>query len=163
MPLERAPEAEGRPCGTSPDSPIQLVSHTLLSRNQVFSIHFDHIRDNHGNGVSNYLSVIPLHTVGSLTGVCILPVIGEKIGLIQVYRHPLARWSLEAPKGFIDKNEAPAAAALRELIEETGLAVSENHLCYLGSVAPEAGVIEGMVGMFYADLRNEKVENVLSK
>lgn len=40
--------------------------------------------------------------------------------LVEQYRPPLGRTTVEFPAGLIDKNESPEDAALRELREETG-------------------------------------------
>ena len=50
------------------------------------------------------------------------------------YRHGPRRECLSLPGGFIDPGEAPDAAALRELAEETGLV--------LGGPAPDLGVLD---------------------
>lgn len=44
---------------------------------------------------------------------------GEFI-LIEQFRPPLNKWTIEFPSGYIDENEDPRAAAERELREETG-------------------------------------------
>jgi len=48
--------------------------------------------------------------------------IDVKIGLIQVFRHPIGKVSWEFPGGSVEGKECPEKAALRELREETGIA-----------------------------------------
>ncbi|MCK9395007.1 MAG: NUDIX hydrolase [Methylobacter sp.] len=87
-----------------------------------------------------------------LTGVSVLPVKDNQLGLIQVFRHPMGRWSWEAPKGFIDLDESPEQAAMRELYEETGFELSAENLYSLGQTTPEAGLINGRIGLYAAVL-----------
>ena len=53
--------------------------------------------------------------------VAVLPILDDgRIIIEKQYRHPLERYLYEIPAGHIDKGETPAAAARRELEEETG-------------------------------------------
>lgn len=47
---------------------------------------------------------------------------GDSVLLVLNYRAPVDQWVLEFPAGLLDANEDVAAAALRELAEETGAA-----------------------------------------
>lgn len=47
--------------------------------------------------------------------------IDVKIGLIQVFRHPIGKVSWEFAGGSVEAKERPEEAALRELREETGI------------------------------------------
>ncbi|MGD8565877.1 MAG: NUDIX hydrolase [Candidatus Bathyarchaeota archaeon] len=52
--------------------------------------------------------------------VSILPVIGDDIVMIEVFRYPANRFSLEIPSGYVEKGEDPEKCAGRELLEEAG-------------------------------------------
>lgn len=57
-------------------------------------------------------------------GIVIYPLyanLPETIVLIKQYRYPLDAWLYELPAGLVDPGETPAAAAIREMKEETGL------------------------------------------
>ena len=58
----------------------------------------------------------------STPAVMILPVIrpDNEVVIIRQFRPPTHRYMWETPAGLIDPGEEPAAAALRELAEETG-------------------------------------------
>ena len=140
----------------SPDevaAPIRLHSRQPVCENTVFSVFLDHVSGTGDHDVPRYLSVVPRHTTADgISGVGLLPIRAGKIGLIRVFRHPLARWSWEIPKGFVDAGETLEHAALRELAEETGYGVPGECLQPLGVVAPEAGVIKARIQVFAAAL-----------
>ena len=52
--------------------------------------------------------------------VSILPITQNKIVMIEIFRYPANRLSLEIPSGHIENEENPRDCALRELEEETG-------------------------------------------
>jgi 8-oxo-dGTP pyrophosphatase MutT (NUDIX family) len=133
-----------------PPRPI-VKAHRRMAANSVFEIFFDHLIEPPDREVADFLVVQPKNMEpGGISGICVLPVVGDKFALVDCYRHPLGQMSLEAPKGFIDAGETPPQAAMRELAEETGLSCSAADLIRLGTVAPEPGIINGRVGLFVA-------------
>ena len=72
------------------------------------------------------------------------------MGLQHVFRHSANCWSLEVPRGFIDKDEDPLVAAMRELNEETGLLVRQENMLSLGVILPEAGVLAARTSLWVA-------------
>ena len=57
-------------------------------------------------------------------GIVIFPVLADnpnKIVLIKQYRYPIGDYLYELPAGLIDEGEAPKEAAVREMLEETGM------------------------------------------
>jgi 8-oxo-dGTP pyrophosphatase MutT (NUDIX family) len=133
-----------------PPRPI-VKAHRHVAANTMFDLFFDHLVEPPDREVADFLVVQPKNmSAGGITGVCVLPVVGDSVALVDCYRHPLAQMSLEAPKGFIDAGETPTQAALRELAEETGLSCAIADLIRLGTVAPEPGIINGRVALFVA-------------
>jgi ADP-ribose pyrophosphatase len=123
----------------------------LVAANSVFDIFFDHLAEPPDREVADFLVVQPNHTnPHGITGVCVLPVMGDRVALVDCYRHPLGQMSLEAPKGFVERGETPEQAAMRELAEETGLSCPSADLVRLGTVTPEPGIINGRVALFAA-------------
>ncbi len=138
--------------------PIRINSHRLVCENTVYSVFLDHISDTDGREVLEYLNVSPKCISEKLvTGVSVLPVRDGNFGLINVFRHPMGRWSWEAPKGFIDLDESPEQAAIREFREETGFELKANNLQILGSITPEAGLIKARINLYYATLDTNHV------
>ena len=133
------------------DRPIKCLGRRRVdSANVMFDIFLDHISD----GVSeipHYLVIKPKHPGnGHTTGVAVLPERDGMVGLQRVFRHAVDCWVLEAPRGFTDPGETDAEAALRELMEETGLVAGHDRLIPLGTILPEPGVLTGRIALFVA-------------
>lgn len=123
----------------------------MAAANSRWRVYYDHLTDDQGNEVPDYLVVEGLRPrPDRVTGVDILPVLGDKLLLMRVYRHPLGRELWEVPRGFIDERETDAEAALRELTEETGLRCAPRDLVSLGIYAPEPGTMAACCALFAA-------------
>ena len=61
------------------------------------------------------------HTVRP-NGVTIYSLLEDKVVLVRQYRYPLGGYVYEFPAGLVEPGEDIAAAAVREMYEETGLA-----------------------------------------
>lgn len=134
------------------DLPIEVVGRRLACENAKFFVYFDHVVDKTGSEVLDYLVVSPKHAdVNLVTGVAILPVFDRQIGLIRIYRPAIRDYSWEIPHGFIDEGERDKSSALRELLEETGLAVETGGFSSLGYITPDAGVLAARVHVFLAE------------
>ena len=130
----------------------KILSRSIIASNQVFNIKYFSVIDDKGNTVPNYLIVEPKNSRGDgLSGTAILPVCDRKIALIEMFRPALDRVCLEIPHGFIMPDETIEEAGLRELREETGLIGSKKSLYDLGLIAPDSGIIRGVVRLFLAD------------
>ena len=130
---------------------IELVERRLACENSRFLVYLDHIRTADGYEVPDYLVVAPkIVASGLTTGIAVLPCNMGRIGLVRLHRHPVVEDVWEMPRGFVDADESPSVSALRELEEETGLTCSPIHLLDLGTVLPEAGILQGRVHVFAA-------------
>jgi len=82
--------------------------------------------------------------------ILVLPKFDPKIGLMPYWRHQFSCEIWQGPAGFMEPGESAQAAALRELKEETGLTFGSDELISLGSICPDAGLVEGRVALFIA-------------
>lgn len=89
------------------------------------------------------------HRIVSVDWAQILPITadGEAV-LVRQYRHGARRVTLEMPGGLIDEGEDPAAAALRECLEETGYRGRAAQP--LGVVSPNPALFTNRLFTFYA-------------
>ncbi len=130
---------------------VHLKRRTVGCANSKWTVYLDHIADGRGNEVTDYVVIGgAIQRPDFITGVCVLPVIEGRIGLLHYYRHAIEEALWEVPRGFIDSGETPSAAALRELEEETGYKCASNDLIALGHYLPEPSTMQARGGVFAA-------------
>jgi len=130
---------------------VILKQRRTVFENSKFFVYADHIADESGHEVPDYLVVAPrIQTPAMITGVTVLPIYENRIVLIRTFRHAVRSVVLETARGFVDPNETPEEAALRELTEETGLICAPDCLVELGTCFPEASTLQARVGLFVA-------------
>ena len=99
----------------------KVLSSREVFKGRVFSVRHDRVREPGGIVAERDIVVHP----GS---VVVLPVFPDgKILLIRQYRHAANDFLWELVAGRVDKGESPAAAAHRELAEETGYSARRLH------------------------------------
>jgi ADP-ribose diphosphatase len=132
-------------------SGIVAKDRRLAASNSKWKVYLEGLADRRGNEVDDYMVIeghYPRHD--RLTGVAVLPVIAGGFVLMRCYRHALRARQWEVPRGFIDADETPSTAALRELHEETGLRCAPDGLIPLGFYAPEASTLAARGALFAA-------------
>ena len=123
--------------------PFKILSKEYISNHQYFTARKDSYQTPSGKIVDPYF-VVELPEC-----VLALAITKEKeVLLIEQYRHPIQQRSIEFPGGFIDKNETPEIAIIRELQEETGYSFTGYH--YLGKTYSNPGVLTNATHLFVA-------------
>ncbi|MEO6683823.1 MAG: NUDIX hydrolase [Ginsengibacter sp.] len=122
----------------------KIVDSEYLSKHQYFTARKDKCETTTGKIIEEYFVVeLPV-------SVCAVAITKEnEVLMVKQYRHPIKKEILELPGGFVDKNELPQTAMLRELAEETGYSFSS--CIELGKVAANPGVLDNYTYFYLAE------------
>lgn len=91
----------------------------------------------------------PFFRIDSVDWVNVVPLTSDdEVVMVKQFRHGLREITLEVPGGMVDPGEEPRAAALRELVEETGYRAGEIY--DLGSVNPNPALFGNRLHTFVA-------------
>jgi ADP-ribose pyrophosphatase len=94
--------------------------------------------------------VHPFFRIDADDWVNVIPVTeADEVVMVRQFRHGLGDLTLEIPGGIIDPGEEPAAAAARELREESGYRAGP--LRFLGSTNPNPALFGNRVHTFLAE------------
>lgn len=121
----------------------KTLSSEYLVKSQYFTARKDKCEAPGGKIIENYY-VVELGLC-----VCALAITEDnKAILIKQYRHPVKKTMIEIPGGFVDKDEQPEKAVVRELLEETGYQFDNCE--FLAEVATNPGVLNNYTQLFLA-------------
>ena len=126
-------------------NPWRTLRKTRALETPVFDVHeLAKIRPDEPDNVRRF------YVLDAVDWVNIIPVTSNgEVVFIRLFRQGIDDWSLEVPGGMIDPTDAtPAAAASREMAEETGYRASD--IVSLGSVEPNPALQANRCHSFYA-------------
>ncbi len=136
----------------------------LACSNSRFDVYFDSLEFSDGTQLLDFLTVRPrVQDAQGIVGILVLPELDQKIGLMRGWRHQFSCEIWQGPAGFMEPGESAQAAALRELKEETGLTCGSDELISLGSICPDAGLVEGRVALFLARCAGHSIKPVVAE
>lgn len=104
--------------------------------------------------VDNYTRIIHKNTWNNrpFAGVVILPIINDKILLLEVFRYGTNRLELEFPRGCSEPNQSPELNAVRELEEEINASIFS--IDFLGTSISDTTWGTGDVYHYFVKLNN---------
>lgn len=120
------------------------ISSKLLFDGRVVHLYVDQVRLPDGREAEREY----MRHIGA---VCVLPLDRDgTVHCVRQYRYPHAEVLLEIPAGKLDsKTEDHAAAALRELREETGYRCGK--LTFLGDIYTSPAILDEVIGLYLAE------------
>ncbi len=124
----------------------RTISSEVLFSNSWLKLHRDQVID--PKGKSGQYTFFEANDF-----VVIVAIKKTKFLIVEQYRYPVDRVTLEFPAGGIEKNEEPLIAAQRELKEETGYTAKE--WIYLGEFFELAGLSKQKGHLFIAKDLND--------
>jgi 8-oxo-dGTP pyrophosphatase MutT (NUDIX family) len=135
--------------------PYRVLRRRRVLTNQRFEVYLDDLQLPAGGRVPDFLIVKPrVLDAQRVSGVCVLPEVDGRVGLMRSYRHQLGASIWQAVSGFVEKGERTRTTALREVHEETGLDTRARDLVSLGRFFPEPGLVEGALSLYVARCRH---------
>lgn len=131
------------------------IDDRLLQQTRVFELRAKRMQNPHRQYEDDF------YYIRANDWVNVIPItVSDEVVLVEQHRHGVGESCLEIPGGIIDDGETdPAAAAVRELEEETGYRCSE--LISLGSVFPNPAVFSNRCHYFVARGCTKELEQQL--
>lgn len=118
------------------------TSSELIFKGKIISLHVDKVTLPNGGTASREIVRHP-------GAVAVIPLLGDKMIVVEQYRKPLEKSQVEIPAGKLDAGEEPLKAALRELEEETGY--RSDNVRLVSSFYTSPGFADEIIHLYIAE------------
>lgn len=118
------------------------TSSELIFKGKIISLHVDQVTLPNGGTASREIVRHP-------GAVAVIPLLGDKMIVVEQYRKPLEKSQVEIPAGKLDAGEEPLKAALRELEEETGY--RSDNVRLVSSFYTSPGFADEIIHLYIAE------------
>lgn len=118
------------------------TSSEMIFKGKIISLQVDQVTLPNGGTASREIVKHP-------GAVAVIPLLGDKMIVVEQYRKPLEKSQVEIPAGKLDSGEEPLKAALRELEEETGYRTDNIRL--VSSFYTSPGFADEIIHMYIAE------------
>jgi len=145
----RASLGPSEPLSGDPFPPLQ-GGRRVIHQTHLWTVALDHLSSGQYTAPDYLVIESRVEWKQQATGIAVVPVVGDRIGLLRIHRHAVNRCMWEIPMGFMDADEVPLAAALRELQEETAIAAKASAMMDLGFVTPVPSTLRARIQLFAA-------------
>jgi ADP-ribose pyrophosphatase len=120
---------------------VKTIASKQLYKGKVVQLRLDTVSLPNGKTKTREILVHP-------GAAAIVPLMNDKVLLVEQYRKAVERNTLEIPAGTLEEGESPGECAMRELIEETGFQASK--LDKLTEYFPSPGYSSEIIHIFKA-------------
>ena len=118
------------------------TSSEMIFKGKIISLQVDQVTLPNGGTASREIVKHP-------GAVAVIPLLGDKMIVVEQYRKPLEKSQVEIPAGKLDSGEEPMKAALRELEEETGFRTDNIRL--VSSFYTSPGFADEIIHLYIAE------------
>ncbi|OCT12458.1 ADP-ribose pyrophosphatase [Paenibacillus pectinilyticus] len=118
------------------------TSSEMIFKGKMISLQVDQVTLPNGGTASREIVKHP-------GAVAVIPLLGDRMIVVEQYRKPLEKSQVEIPAGKLDSGEEPLKAALRELEEETGYRTDNIRL--VSSFYTSPGFANEIIHMYIAE------------
>ncbi|SDO08255.1 ADP-ribose pyrophosphatase [Paenibacillus sp. yr247] len=113
-----------------------------IFKGKIISLQVDHVLLPNGETATREIVKHP-------GAVAVIPLLGDKMIVVEQYRKPLEKSQVEIPAGKLDAGELPLKAAIRELEEETGYRTENIKL--VNSFYTSPGFADEIIHLYIAE------------
>ena len=109
--------------------------------------------------VVGYVRVVTKGEIRGGCGTVVLPMIGDSVVFIRLFRHATRTWEWELPRGYQEPDISIEENAIKELKEELNVDVDSVKL--VGRVKSNTGISSGEATVCVADIPKNQIENIV--